>query len=82
MWGALSDERMGLPIPRVTVSSNKSVVSMFNLHFICYSQSVSLGVEPNLGLMTRYLFLFDVTVLLLWVCLLSESFSAVVSNLS
>jgi hypothetical protein len=23
------------------------------------SQSVSLGVEPHLGLMTRYLFLFD-----------------------
>jgi hypothetical protein len=30
------------------------------------SQSVSLGVELHLGLMTRYLLLFDSTVLLLW----------------
>jgi hypothetical protein len=36
LWGALSDERMGLPFARVTVSSNKSVVNMYNLHFICY----------------------------------------------
>jgi hypothetical protein len=31
MWGALSDERTGLSFARVTVS-NKSVVSMYNLH--------------------------------------------------
>jgi hypothetical protein len=31
--GALSDERTGLSFTRVTVSSNKSVVSMYNLHF-------------------------------------------------
>jgi hypothetical protein len=36
MWGSLSDERTGLPFARVTVSSNKSVVSMYNLHFACY----------------------------------------------
>jgi hypothetical protein len=36
MWGALSDERMGLSFARVTVSSNKPVVSMYNLHFTCY----------------------------------------------
>jgi hypothetical protein len=36
MWGALSDERTGLSFSRVTVSSSKSVVSMFNLHFTCY----------------------------------------------
>jgi hypothetical protein len=36
MWGALSDERMGLSFTRVTVSSSKSVVSMHNLHFTCY----------------------------------------------
>jgi hypothetical protein len=36
MWGALSDERTGLLFARVTVSSNKSVVSMYNLHFTCY----------------------------------------------
>jgi hypothetical protein len=34
MWGALSDERMGLSF--ATVSSSKSVVSMYNLHFTCY----------------------------------------------
>jgi hypothetical protein len=36
MWGALSDERNGLSFARVTVSSNKSVVSMNNLYFACY----------------------------------------------
>jgi hypothetical protein len=36
MWGALSDERTGLSFARITVSSNKSVVSMYNLHFIYY----------------------------------------------
>jgi hypothetical protein len=35
MWGALSDERTGLSFATVTVSSNKSVVSMYNLHFTC-----------------------------------------------
>jgi hypothetical protein len=35
MWGALSDERTGLSFVRVTVSSNKSVVSLYNLHFTC-----------------------------------------------
>jgi hypothetical protein len=34
VYGALSDEREGLPFARVTVSSNKSVVSMYNLHVI------------------------------------------------
>jgi hypothetical protein len=36
MWGALSDERTSLSFVRVTVSSNKSAVSMYNLHFTCY----------------------------------------------
>jgi hypothetical protein len=36
MWDALSDERTSLLFARVTVSSSKSVVSMYNLHFICY----------------------------------------------
>jgi hypothetical protein len=36
MWGALSDERTGLLFARVTVSSNKSLVSTCNLHFILY----------------------------------------------
>jgi hypothetical protein len=40
MWGALSDERTGLSFARVTVSSNKSVVSMYNLHFTCYQMHV------------------------------------------
>jgi hypothetical protein len=34
MWGALSDEKTGLSFARVTVNSNKSVVSMYNLHVI------------------------------------------------
>jgi hypothetical protein len=36
MWSALSDERTGLLFARVTVSSNKSVVSMYNLYFTRY----------------------------------------------
>jgi hypothetical protein len=37
LWGALSDERTGLSFARVTVISiNKSVVSMYSLHFTCY----------------------------------------------
>jgi hypothetical protein len=36
MCGALSDERTGPSFARVKVSSNKSVVSMCNLHFTCY----------------------------------------------
>jgi hypothetical protein len=36
MWGTLSDERMGLSFAKVTVSSNKSVVSMYYLQFTCY----------------------------------------------
>jgi hypothetical protein len=36
MWNALSDERTGLSFARITVSSNKPVVSMYNLHVTCY----------------------------------------------
>jgi hypothetical protein len=36
MWGALSDERAGLSFSRVTVSTSKSVVSMYKLNFTCY----------------------------------------------
>jgi hypothetical protein len=32
MWGALFDERTGLSFARVTVSSNKSVVNMYNIY--------------------------------------------------
>jgi hypothetical protein len=35
-------------------------------------QSVSLGVEPHLGLMTRYLLLLTVTVYLMWGALSDE----------
>jgi hypothetical protein len=54
------------------------------------SQSVSLGVEPHLGLMTRYLLLLDSYGLVSCgapsltrgrVCLLSESLPALVSHL-
>jgi hypothetical protein len=36
MWGALSDESAGLSFARVKVSSSKSFVRMYNLHFTCY----------------------------------------------
>jgi hypothetical protein len=36
LWGALSHERTGLSFARLTVSRNKSVVSMYSLHFTCY----------------------------------------------
>jgi hypothetical protein len=36
MWGALSDKRTPLSFARVIVSSNKSVVNMYNLHFRSY----------------------------------------------
>jgi hypothetical protein len=36
MWGALSDERTVLSFATVTVSSNRSVVSMYNMHFTSY----------------------------------------------
>jgi hypothetical protein len=36
------------------------------------SQSVSLGVEPHVGLMTRYLLLFDSYGLVLWGALSDE----------
>jgi hypothetical protein len=35
-WGALSDERTGLSFARLTVSSNKSVVSMYKLQVTYY----------------------------------------------
>jgi hypothetical protein len=37
MWGALCDERTSLSFAGVTVSSNKSVASMYNLHFTIYT---------------------------------------------
>jgi hypothetical protein len=36
IWGALPNGRTYLSFARVTVSSNKSVVGMYNLHFTCY----------------------------------------------
>jgi hypothetical protein len=41
-------------------------------HIATDGQSVSLGVKPNLGLMTRYLLLFDSYILLLWGALSDE----------
>jgi hypothetical protein len=43
--GALFDERTGLSFVRVTVSSNKSVVTMYNLHFTCYLMYVKVKVK-------------------------------------
>jgi hypothetical protein len=39
---------------------------------LTFSQSVCLGVEPRLGLMTRYLFWMKVTVLSIWGALSDE----------
>jgi hypothetical protein len=36
MWGDRSHYRMSLSLARVTVSSNKCVVCMYNLYFTCY----------------------------------------------
>jgi hypothetical protein len=51
MWGALSDERTGLSLSKVTVSSNKSVVSMYNLHLmlfnICIYNIYRASVSPG-----------------------------------
>jgi hypothetical protein len=43
--------------------------------WLTVSQSVSLGVEPHLGLMTRYSLLLAVTILLLWGALSDERMS-------
>jgi hypothetical protein len=55
-------------ILRDVLKTLTSVISMCNLHGstqvkvtlrLTVGQSVSLGVKPHLGLMTRYLLLFD-----------------------
>jgi hypothetical protein len=56
MWGALSDERMGLSFPRVTVSSSKSVVSTYNIYFTCYLTYVYMYVQNTTSIVeTRLL---------------------------
>jgi hypothetical protein len=40
MWGAFFDEATGLSFARVTVNNDKSVVRMYNLHFMCYEMYV------------------------------------------
>jgi hypothetical protein len=52
MWGALSDERTGLSFARLGIKVKVTLR-------LTVGQSVSLGVEPHLGVMTRYLLLFD-----------------------
>jgi hypothetical protein len=46
-WGTLSDERLGLSFARVTVSTNKSVVSIYNLILrvikCIYTQHIATG---------------------------------------
>jgi hypothetical protein len=54
MWGALSDERTGLTFARVTVSSNKYVVSMYNLHFTCHKMYVYITYTRPLSVQTQY----------------------------
>jgi hypothetical protein len=50
MWGVLSYERTGLSFARVTVSSNKSFVTMYNLHFTIELYFLHC---PCLGYVTR-----------------------------
>jgi hypothetical protein len=43
MWGSLSDERAGLSFSIGTVSSNKSVVNMYN----CYCWPLVIGIASG-----------------------------------
>jgi hypothetical protein len=54
MWGALFDERTGLSFARVTVSSSKSFVSMYDLHFTCYKMYVYMYVCINICIYNTY----------------------------
>jgi hypothetical protein len=54
LWSALSDERTGLSFASVAVSSNKSVVSKYNLHFTCYSMYVYTVYTRNLSVQAQY----------------------------
>jgi hypothetical protein len=54
MWGALSDERTGLSFARVTVNSNNSVVSMYNLYFTCYQTYVYTIYTGPLSVLVQY----------------------------
>jgi hypothetical protein len=48
MWGSLTDDRTGLSFARVTVSSNTSVVGMYNLHVItCMYNIYKASVSPG-----------------------------------
>jgi hypothetical protein len=55
LWGALSDERTGA----AALTKVKVKITLR----LTISQSVSLGIEPHLGPITRYLFLSDSYVL-------------------
>jgi hypothetical protein len=54
MWGAVCDERTGLSFARFTVSSIKSVVSMYNLDFTCYLMYVYTTYTRPLSVQTQY----------------------------
>jgi hypothetical protein len=56
--GALSDERTGLSFVKQSLQVKVKVTLRLTV-----SQSVSLGVEPHLGIMTRYLICLTVRVL-------------------
>jgi hypothetical protein len=61
LWGALSEERTGLSF--VYAAAAGLLVKVKVTLRLTVSQSVSLGIEPHLGPMTRYLFLSDSYVL-------------------
>jgi hypothetical protein len=62
--------RYSTPPPRGILSADSKVKVTLRL---TVSQSVSLGVEPQLGLMTRYLLLFDSYGLVFWGALSDET---------
>jgi hypothetical protein len=71
LWSALSDERSGLSLVSRIRSRSHITTDGQSL-----SQSVCLGLEPTLGLVTRYYFLFEgflkFAVLSLWGALSDE----------
>jgi hypothetical protein len=53
MWGAVSDQKTGLSISRVTVSSNMTVISVYNIWFtwyLMYVQYIQGLCQPTLSI--------------------------------
>jgi hypothetical protein len=68
----LSALRASQPLPPRRFHTGRSVLKSKVTLRLTVSQSVSLGVEPHLRLMTRYLLLFDSYGLVFWGALSDE----------